>query len=106
MSSPHIAGIAALLKSANPTWSPMWIKSALMTTASTTDNTGGHIQRVGDATPFDYGNGHVVPPAAFSPGLVYDSDIDGWFQYACAIGQLQLIGGAGDLRLAAGDRPE
>ncbi len=73
----------------------MWIKSALMTTAVDTDNTGGHIQRVGDATPFDYGNGHVVPPASFSPGLVYDSDIDGWFQYTCAIGQLQLIGGAG-----------
>ena len=95
MSAPHIAGIAALLKSANPTWSPMWIKSALMTTAVDTDNTGGHIQRVGNATPFDYGNGHVVPPASFSPGLVYDSDLDGWFQYTCAIGQLQLIGGAG-----------
>jgi subtilisin family serine protease len=93
MSSPHIAGLAALLKSENPNWSPMWIKSALMTTAVDTDNTGGHIQRVGDATPFDYGNGHVVPKSSFRPGLIYDSDIDGWFQYACAIGQLQLIGG-------------
>ncbi|MEV4414677.1 S8 family serine peptidase [Catellatospora sp. NPDC049609] len=92
MSSPHIAGIAALIKSKNPKWSPMWIKSAMMTTAKTKDNTGAPIQwSQGDATPLNYGSGHVVPGSAFDPGLVYDSTPEQWLQYACGIGQLQLI---------------
>ncbi len=92
MSSPHIAGLAALLKSKNPKWSPMWIKSALMTTATTKDNNGQPIQwSQGDATPLNYGSGHVVPGSAFDPGLVYDSTPEQWLQYACGIGQLQLI---------------
>ena len=61
MAAPHIAGIAALIKSKNPGWSPMWIKSAMMTTASTKDSAGNTIQHpLGTATPLNFGAGHIV----------------------------------------------
>jgi hypothetical protein len=77
MSSPHIAGLAAVVKSAHPDWSPMMIKSALMTTSTDTA-----------ATPFDEGTGHVTPNAALDPGLVYDSGFNDWFGFLCGTGQL------------------
>lgn len=92
MSSPHVAGLAALLIGKHPGWKPMWVKSALMTTARQTDNRGKPIQRAGkDATPLDFGAGHVNPEAAFDPGLVYDSDAAAWVAYMCAIGQGRLV---------------
>lgn len=92
MATPHIAGIGALIKSQHPDWSPVAVKSAMMTTASQTDNTGQPIQR-GDenATPLDMGAGHVTPKAAFDPGLVYDSTPADWVKYACGIGQAQAV---------------
>jgi subtilisin family serine protease len=96
MSTPHIAGIAALVMQAHPTWPPMWVKSALMTTATTLDNQGQPIQRSGKAaTPLDYGSGHVRPAQSFNPGVVFDSDVNDWVAYGCSIGQLQLITKAG-----------
>lgn len=93
MSSPHIAGLGALMKSKNPDWSPSTIRSAMMTTASQTDNEGDPIQRNGEnATPFDYGAGHVEPTSMFDPGLVYDSGPVDWLEYGCAIDQFQQIG--------------
>jgi hypothetical protein len=87
MSSPHIAGLAALMAGENPGWSPMWIKSAMMTTAGQTDNTGRPIQRAGAAaTPLDYGAGHVRPAPAYRPGLVYDSTYPDWIRFACGSG--------------------
>lgn len=87
MSTPHIAGVAALLMSKHPNWDPMEVKSALMTTANPLDNDGKPIQRAGaDATPFDMGSGEVNPAPAFDPGLVYDSNIVDWLRYSCGVG--------------------
>ncbi|MDA1362481.1 S8 family peptidase [Glycomyces luteolus] len=94
MASPHIAGLAALLKSANPDWSPMAIKSAIMTTAYNENTEGEPIERAGTdapATPFHTGAGHADGQAMFDPGLVYDSGATDWTLYACAIGQLQQL---------------
>ncbi|WP_020526087.1 S8 family peptidase [Catelliglobosispora koreensis] len=89
MSSPHIAGLAALVRSKHPTWSPIWVKSALMTTASQTDNTGAPIQRGAvNATPLDFGSGHVNSGRSFDPGLVYDSSYTDWIRFICGTGQL------------------
>lgn len=81
MSSPAIAGLAALMRQKYPSWSPMMIKSALMTTAYQTTKTGQPGRPFG--TPFDYGAGHVDPTAFFNPGLVFDSSFDDWAYYTC-----------------------
>ncbi|MFC4337052.1 S8 family serine peptidase [Salininema proteolyticum] len=92
MSSPHIAGLAALMVGDNPEWSPMTVKSAMMTTAYQNDNRDEPIQRAGeDATPLDYGAGHVAPGDMFDPGLVYESGAEDWLAYGCALGQIQLV---------------
>ncbi|MDQ5840718.1 MAG: S8 family peptidase, partial [Chloroflexota bacterium] len=69
MAAPHIAGIAALIKEQHPSWSPMAIKSALMTTARDVKH---------ESSPFNQGAGQVRPTTAMDPGLVYDSGINDW----------------------------
>jgi hypothetical protein len=98
MSSPHVAGIGLLLKSKNPAWSPMAIKSAIMTTATTLDNTGQPIQRAGvSGSPFDFGAGHVRPANAFDPGLVYESGPLEWLRYTCGVGEHLVLGDGSDV---------
>lgn len=88
MSAPHIAGLAALMKQEFPEWSPAAIKSAMMTTARDTMDSGDPIQRGGaDASPLDFGAGEVVPGLSYNPGLVFDAGEDDWWNYMCAIGQ-------------------
>ncbi|MGB5626398.1 MAG: S8 family serine peptidase [Woeseiaceae bacterium] len=80
MSTPHVAGAAALLLQAHPTWTPSAIKSALMTTArQDVDASAG----LGDANPFDFGAGHIVPNKAFDPGLIFDVSDDEYDAFAC-----------------------
>ncbi|WJX88856.1 hypothetical protein P8452_70897 [Trifolium repens] len=88
MSCPHVAGLVGLLKSIHPDWSPAAIKSAIMTTATTEDNTGGPIldSSLEKATPFDYGAGHVQPNRAVDPGLVYDLNVTDYMNFLCARG--------------------
>ncbi|KAE8688628.1 RING-box protein 1a-like [Hibiscus syriacus] len=72
MSCPHVSGLAALLKKAYPNWSPAAIKSALMTTANTLDNSGSTIKDLAtgeESSPFVHGAGHVNPNRALDPGL-------------------------------------
>lgn len=88
MSCPHISGIAALLKAAHPDWSPAAIKSALMTTAYTVDNTNSPLKDAAGgslATPLSYGAGHVDPQKALSPGLIYDIATDDYIAFLCAL---------------------
>ncbi|MQM23900.1 hypothetical protein Taro_056970 [Colocasia esculenta] len=87
MSTPHLSGIAALLKAANPDWSPAAIKSAIMTTADTLDRSGNPItdERRLQATFFALGSGHVNPTKAVDPGLVYDLTSDDYVPYLCGL---------------------
>ncbi|MEU0089043.1 S8 family serine peptidase [Kribbella sp. NPDC006257] len=90
MSTPHVAGAAAILKSRYPTWSPMAIKSALVTTADDEDTNGDPIKNDSGSpgTPFGYGAGMIQPKLAMDPGLVYDSSYDDWTRFVCGSGQV------------------
>jgi hypothetical protein len=79
MSSPHVAGLAALLKDLHPEWSPMMVKSALMTTAY--DVLDG--PNTNPLVIFRQGAGHVRPNGAADPGLVFDSDWNDWLGFLC-----------------------
>lgn len=80
MATPHIAGVAALIKQRHPSWSPSMIASAMATTATTYDNRGEPIMAQGRelyklhrSTPFDHGAGLVSATNALDPGLVFTS---------------------------------
>jgi subtilisin family serine protease len=79
MASPHIAGIGAVLRQIHPKWSPMEIKSAIMTTAGDT---------IGTTSPFDQGAGQVQPNKASAPGVVFDHDVEDWIGYLIHEGAL------------------
>ncbi|XP_074374889.1 subtilisin-like protease SBT1.7 [Apium graveolens] len=87
MSSPHVIGIAALLKATHRDWSSAAIRSAMMTTADIFDNSNGPILDMSTeiATPLDYGAGHVNPNKAMNPGLIYDIKPEDYISYLCAM---------------------
>ena len=82
MSSPHIAGAAALLRQLHPTWTSAAIKSALMTTTNGVRLAGGAV----DLDRFGYGAGHMNPNGAASPSLVYDLSTADYGRYLCGQG--------------------
>ncbi|KAK7247048.1 hypothetical protein RIF29_41924 [Crotalaria pallida] len=90
MACPHVAGIAALIKSKHPTWSPAAIRSALVTTASQTGTDGSVIYEEGStykaADPFDIGGGHVNPNKALDPGLIYNITTKDYINFLCSMG--------------------
>lgn len=87
MSSPHVAGLGALLHQLHPTWSPAAIKSALMTSAYSTLNDGQPGLQNG-LLPWAQGAGHVNPNTAADPGLVYDVSPLDYDRYLCGQNQL------------------
>ncbi|XP_016501599.1 subtilisin-like protease [Nicotiana tabacum] len=87
MSCPHLSGVAALLKSSHPDWSPAAIKSAIMTTADVL-NLG--LSSIEDetylpASVFATGAGHVNPSKANDPGLIYDIEPADYVAYLCGL---------------------
>ena len=79
MSSPHAAGVSALVKAMHPDWTPGQIKSALMTTS---------LQEVlkedgsTPADPFDRGAGSIRADRALSPAVTFDVHADDYFASA------------------------
>jgi hypothetical protein len=69
MSSPHSAGVAALVRAAHPDWTPGQVRSAMMTSS---------VQDVTDfdgrtpATPFEMGAGSIRANRAVEPTLTFD----------------------------------
>lgn len=81
MATPHIAGVAALVKQKHPDWDVSSIRSAILTTASQRDTRSRLLRAdqpsinssttLGQGTFFDYGFGAVNATAALDPGLVF-----------------------------------
>jgi len=79
MSSPHIAGIGALLRAAHRDWSPAEVKSAMMTTAK------DHASAA-SSDPFAQGAGFVVPNRSVDPGLVFPAGANDYRSYMVGLG--------------------
>ncbi|RHN39673.1 putative cucumisin [Medicago truncatula] len=92
MACPHVAGVAAYVKSFHPDWSPASIKSAIMTTTKPVNCTYNDL-----AGEFAYGSGNVNPKQAIDPGLVYDITKEDYVQMLCNYGydanKIKLISG-------------
>jgi subtilisin family serine protease len=96
MSSPHAAGVSALVKAAHPDWTPAEIKSALMTSSvQTVVKEDG----VTPATPFDMGAGSIRADRAVNPTLVFDENYEDFV--AAGSDPLHRI----DLNIASIDAP-
>ncbi|XP_024013692.1 subtilisin-like protease SBT4.5 isoform X2 [Eutrema salsugineum] len=94
MSCPHVAGVAAYLKTFHPRWSPSMIQSAIMTTAWPMNASASPINEMDE---FAYGAGHVDPISAIHPGLVYEANKSDHIAFLCGLNytgkNLKLISG-------------
>jgi subtilisin family serine protease len=92
MASPHVAGVAALLRQAHPTWTPAMIKSALMTTGTDTFPDAIASGDTRGILPFAQGAGHINPNGATDPGLVYNATEADYKKYMCGAGMAAECG--------------
>ncbi len=79
MSSPHSAGVSALVRAVHPDWTPGQVKSALMTSAVT------NVLKEDGATPadpFDDGAGSIRANLAVHAGLTFDETAANYFASA------------------------
>ena len=87
MSSPHVAGLFALIKQAHPDLTAAMARSALMTTAYQKVYTSDFESR---ANPFEMGAGHVnagMQPSKnsiFQPGLTYNAGFLDYLGFLCS----------------------
>lgn len=77
MAAPNLAGMAALMYGKYPKWSPMAVKSAMMTSTTDVYNADGSANLDNFAT----GAGSADPEAMAAPGLVYDSNDQHWNEF-------------------------
>lgn len=80
MSTPHVAGLAALIRQMRPRWSPAMIKSVLMTSAGSVYLPDGSI----DADRIGYGAGHVAANDALAQPLVYPMADGDYLAFLCS----------------------
>ncbi|CAM0955818.1 unnamed protein product [Alopecurus aequalis] len=112
MATPHVTGVAALVKKVHPDWSPSAVKSAIMTTARALDNADHPImdEEHRKASSYSIGAGHVDAAKAVDPGLVYDLSVGEYSAYICALlgdAAMKTITGNSNLTCAAvGSIPE
>jgi uncharacterized repeat protein (TIGR01451 family) len=74
MSSPHVAGVGALIAALHPEWTPGQIRSALMTTALDSGQMARQADGDHPATPFDLGAGRIDLSQAGRAGFVLDEN--------------------------------
>ncbi|EYU17578.1 hypothetical protein MIMGU_mgv1a0038491mg, partial [Erythranthe guttata] len=88
MSCPHVSGLTATVKSQHPKWSPSAIKSAIMTTAITTNNVHTLIttETGKRASPYDIGSGEISISSPLQPGLVYETETSDYVEFLCNLG--------------------
>ncbi|KAG0587327.1 hypothetical protein KC19_2G156500 [Ceratodon purpureus] len=104
MATPHVAGLAAMLKAKYPTWSPAALASAMVTTADVTDRQGRPLQAqqpspnstpfLQAATPFDMGGGALNINAAMNPGLIFEAGHLDYVKFLCSLATTKEVLGA------------
>lgn len=77
MASPHIAGLAAFMMGVHTRWTPMMVKSAMMTTARSLRTEQNRVDR----NVFGQGAGQVRPKRSFDPGLFVTSGATQWRRF-------------------------